>query len=396
MTRTTFSKLYSMTKTGSIRVWSIETNDDTITVVYGALDGASVTNLSVIKGVNIGRANETTPSEQAILEATAKHKAKKQEGYTEDLEGLQNNTTAKILLPMLANKFLEKQHLLSDKMLVGLQPKIDGIRMVAYWDKDELITMSRAGFPLNIAHIRDALTTLLPKNGYVDGELFIRDLMVKCAKLRHRVNSFQIISQLVKKNQTLNLSHIEENYSLSTSDLEYHVFDYVNLDAEDETYALRDCELFELTKDSTCIKKVPTYYVTYVMDKVLEHHNKFVAQYYEGTIIRTGKCTYLFGHRSNELLKYKDFYDGEFRITGFKQGKGTHAGAVIWECINSVGEAFDCPMTGTLQAQQAFYNEGAQHIGKYLTVKFQELTTKQIPRFPSGISIRDSWDIVDN
>jgi DNA ligase-1 len=35
------------------------------------------------------------------------------------------------------------------------------------------------------------------------------------------------------------------------------------------------------------------------------------------------------------------------------------------------------------------FGRGDEYIGKMLTVRFQELTTDRVPRFPVGLAIRD-------
>jgi predicted DNA-binding WGR domain protein len=66
----TFPTLYKKTITGADQFWSIETEDNTILTCWGQVGGKEQTATETIAaGKNIGRANETTPEEQAQIEA---------------------------------------------------------------------------------------------------------------------------------------------------------------------------------------------------------------------------------------------------------------------------------------------------------------------------------------
>jgi DNA ligase-1 len=93
--------------------------------------------------------------------------------------------------------------------------------------------------------------------------------------------------------------------------------------------------------------------------------------------------------RSIDLLKYKEFQDDEYEVIGFEQGQGLEDGCVIWVCRTAEGKTFHCRPRGSRESRCELFQQGANHIGKKLTVRFQELTDEGIPRFPVGISLRD-------
>ena len=122
-------------------------------------------------------------------------------------------------------------------------------------------------------------------------------------------------------------------------------------------------------------------------------HDTFVDEGYEGLMIRNLKMPYDFS-RSWNLIKYKKMKDSEFSIVGAKQGTGNAAGAIIWTCETADKEhTFEVVPLGTIDSRKKLWNEWnltpTKFIGKPLTVQYQELTPKGIPRFPKGISIRD-------
>jgi len=146
-------------------------------------------------------------------------------------------------------------------------------------------------------------------------------------------------------------------------------------------------QYISLVKNLDCIKK----------EDIKEMHDIYKEQGYEGIMLRNINGEYLIKNRSHDLQKYKEFLDDEYPIVGFHEGVGEDAGTVIWECeyINNDGkkDVFSVVIKGTneLRAQylEECKNDFSQYKGKLLTVKYQELSEKNCPRFPVGIAIRE-------
>jgi DNA ligase-1 len=119
-----------------------------------------------------------------------------------------------------------------------------------------------------------------------------------------------------------------------------------------------------------------------------EQHARFVADGYEGIMLRNTAGLYK-NVRSVDLLKYKEFFDDEYEVVGFKEGEGGEKGCVLWMCKTEKGDTFHCRPRGTREDRTELFQKGATYIGKKLTVRFQELTDDGIPRFPVGIAFRD-------
>ncbi|MGL5565314.1 MAG: hypothetical protein ACRDC4_06230, partial [Plesiomonas sp.] len=66
--------LFGKDTKGGIKQWSISVESNVITVMHGKLGGKMQTKFTVCEGKNIGRANETTPWQQAQAEAESKYK----------------------------------------------------------------------------------------------------------------------------------------------------------------------------------------------------------------------------------------------------------------------------------------------------------------------------------
>lgn len=123
-------------------------------------------------------------------------------------------------------------------------------------------------------------------------------------------------------------------------------------------------------------------------------HDQFVAEGYEGLMIRNSGSPYKLKDRSNDLLKYKNFHDMEFEIVGARAPiNGKEEGCIIWELkLPSSDATFTCRPRDTYESRKAdwieYNQDPSQFIGCQYTVRFQEKYDNGIPRFPTGISIR--------
>ena len=127
------------------------------------------------------------------------------------------------------------------------------------------------------------------------------------------------------------------------------------------------------------------------VDEFKEKFGEFVANDYEGIMLRNINSVYQQGFRSNDLQKYKEFHEEEYPIVGFDQGDGRDKGTVIWKCQTKEGRVFSVRPRGTNEHRQELFKNGKSYIGKQLTVIFQELSELNVPRFPVGKAVRDNY-----
>ena len=376
----------------SISVEKTETGLGLIKTQHG-YDGGVVTlgEKVITEGKNIGKKNATTPFEQAIVEARSTWNKKVSAGYTEVTEVATVATVASaasaaataiskdrsttidvdIPLPMLANKFQEKGHCLTYPCFS--QPKFDGTRSIGICglvDKPCLYSRNRKVYP-HLEHIQ-AVLRKLPAGLILDGELYTRAV------------NFQDIVGLVKKKT------LKETDRVAHDLIQLHVYDIVDarLTFEERLGVLR--KLF--ADHASTMGSVLQLCLTEEITKAAEVKTKFdeyVAAGFEGVMMRNKKGLYAVGHRSSDLLKYKEMMDEEYKIVGFYEGEGEEAGCVLWECALDSGKTFRCRPKGTLEERRALFKRGKEFVGKMLTVQFQELTPDGVPRFPVGITIRD-------
>src|SRR5271170_2967006 len=103
-----FSTLYKKTSTGAIQGWTISVDDTQIITEYGQVgtENPQTTTDVIREGKNIGKRNETTAAEQALLEAQAKWEKQKKRGYVESMDAAQAGETDALItggiVPMTA------------------------------------------------------------------------------------------------------------------------------------------------------------------------------------------------------------------------------------------------------------------------------------------------------
>lgn len=360
--------LVSETKSGKNKYWQVLIYENPLKVNGYKYFTATRYWQDVIKGTpkiqesepviawptNVGQSNERNNYAQAGFEAAAMLEKQIKKGYHE-----KDKPSSILPLPMLANKWNDKKHLITYP--VYIQPKFDGCRMIM----EDGRCWSRTGkeFPKEIVEHLIFNTNRLT----LDGELILSG------------GNFQDTMRAVKKFRPE-----------TTPKLEYHIFDIIeeNIPFKDR---LEDLLYFDKL-DIGWPDRVYIVTTTLVNNEIelLQQHSQNIINGYEGTIIRDMNAKYEIGHRSNYLLKMKDFDDAEFTIVNILEGEGSDAGAAICECVTDTGITFRVRPKGTIEYRRHLYANKGYYIGLPLTVKFQGRTDDDIPRFPIGTGIRDT------
>jgi ATP-dependent DNA ligase len=382
-----FPKLYIDKK--KIYEWYIkiiqkEDNVFTIITSHGVKDGKMVIHK---KDITEGKAKRSV-LDQIIQEVQRKWDNKKEkELYCEKID-LNTELSKKVVVrPMLSKTFsfdTYKSKSRSFKILFPLyiQKKYDGIRCISYLKNDKVVLESRKGIEFqNFGVLKDQLYELfkkLPKNFYFDGELYTDKL------------NFEVISGLIR----LHEKKINSKDLDSINKIEYHIYDFIDLDNENIVFKNRYTFLMDFlsknTNNESLFKEVDTILVE-KLDDVKIYHDNFVKDGYEGIMIRDINGIYEINKRSKYLQKFKEFIEEEFEIIGFHEGSSDEKGSIIWECITKDNQKFSVRPKGTFESRKTLFYEGNKYIGKLLTVIFQEYSSEGVPRFPVGKDIRDIY-----
>jgi ATP-dependent DNA ligase len=386
-----FPSLWDIALTGKCKVWRIDVYETAeghglIRAEHGYEDGKKTVNEKVVSvGKNIGKKNETTPVQQALVEARATWSKKKDAGYRESAgdggAGAAGGAGAgaapvaasrakaistDVPLPMLAHDYHKRGK--DIKFPCFVQPKLDGTRCVAVCGSDGgLYSRNRKKYH-NLNHIK-AVVASLPAGLILDGELYSDEL------------SFQEIVGLVKSEK------LKADQVAKEPKIQLWVYDIVDASAGFGDRYKQLQTLFAGLGAGSPLRLVETVECK-TSGEVKGHHDRYVEGGFEGVMLRNVVGRYDVGHRCKELQKYKEFEDAEYEVVGFAEGDGVEKGCVIWRCKTEDGKEFACRPQGSHEERRALLAEAASYIGQKLTVKFQELTSDAIPRFPVGLVFR--------
>jgi len=337
-------KLYKQDSTGKVREWTIDTLSNTYTIRHGVSGGKMQEKVTICKAKNVGRANETSPMEQAILEAEAKYKAQmERECYVVKIGDKPHHLQPQLCLD--AAKVPKRVPW--DNDLLG-SPKMDGVR--AIWVNGQL--QSRKGVAYNVPHIQEQLIKADVTDN-LDGELYLHGqplgkILGACRKVQ-------------------DLTH----------ELEFHVFDVATPDIK---YGER---IVHIPQNIDAVHLVPQTQVTF--DNHIALHNQFVKQGYEGLILRDTSAVYGFGERNPSLFKYKCFQEADFVIIDIQPDKDGQA--VI--TYHSPDGEFKSRPRGTNAYREQLVENAGDYLGLEGTVRFFDYTHLGIPQFPVTVAIGD-------
>lgn len=227
--------LFKKVKTGKTQDWSIwvekkgKSGFPEVWVSHGLTDGKHQSTFDIIKeGVNIGKANETTAYEQAVLTAERKIKKQKEEGYRDTIEETQEtqsiNPNEKLPKELCfykpKSKIEEKARNKLEKAGNAIYSvKRDGMCHICRKTENEVEIYSRrmddltASFP----HLVEPLSHL-PPNTILLGEM---------VKINDDKDDFRTVSSVCRSLPDEAVKKQQE-----TGSLQYYVFDVAFMDGK--------------------------------------------------------------------------------------------------------------------------------------------------------------------
>jgi DNA ligase-1 len=232
-----------------------------------------------------------------------------------------------------------------------MSEKLDGVR--AYWDGKAFI--SRQG---NVYHAPDFFIEGLP-DVPLDGELWLaRKAFQRCVSIVRR-----------------------QDKSEHWRDIRFLVFDVPAAPGpfEERLEELRDF----LSSNRPPFAEVHQHERCRGLDHLREELARIEALGGEGLMLRQPGSRYEAG-RSPTLLKVKTFHDAEARVVEHLAGSGRHKGRLGALAVELPdGTSFSIG-TGFSDAQR----ENPPAIGSVVTFRYQELSDRGVPRFPSFVRLR--------
>lgn len=384
-------RLFGKDAKGAARVWEIEVSHDgsgggvVITRKYGTLGGKLASSVrEVSSGKNLGRANATTPLQQAVSEAQALYKKTLESGYcvteTESNPGVREvaaptSCDNKTFFPMLAQDFEKHKGKLNFPCLA--QPKLDGIRLLIKKRADGSVELTtRNGKTVKSSDFgllgeRVSSCGAIPPGVILDGEMYLHDHM------------FQVLTSMFKNGEPGLVYNVYDIYDTREPNM-----------GTQQRQALLDSIFGEMkgSELSGRMVRVSTWNLPSESD-VKPAHDQAVEQGYEGLMLRNADAPYEPGKRSGHLLKYKVFMTDEYVIADVVEADGNDKGTAVFVCRTEGGQEFNVRLKATREQRrsdwQAHQMDPRAFAGKLLTVKYQELTGAGLPRFPVGLAVRD-------
>jgi DNA ligase-1 len=409
MTPITYFRIDS---TGKIRQWtiSVEKVDETKSKLIsfaGVKDGKLIETITEItSGMNIGKANETTPYEQAVLDAQTEINKKVKQGYGLDLNNLKvKGQTATINAPMKAEVYCpfpksEKEakasFLLENILQVGakkpkkgeliqnivnqliyIERKLDGWRF--------RLVVNRKGVKFHTSSGDETLAFPHIEKSVHNSFLKIADYVEKKYGMTEYTLDGEIYSKELGFWATASACGSTENLTPAKlelrSKMQFHIFDIVT-DNPDMLIETRR-KVAQYFVDNVNVLPVEYFEVIATVENIEKLMKRFLAEGFEGLMIKLPKSPYEFKY-SRYWYKYKPVLDAEFKVVAINKSiAGDLAGSLKLELPD--GRTFDAnPMEelGTDEMKREMYANQSKYIGRWATCVFLEYSPDGIPRNP--------------
>lgn len=363
--------MFSRTSTGATQQWSVIVEGNTFYVIAGQLNGKLVTSEpTVCEGKNIGRANQTTPKEQALSEAQSKWEKKLKTGYTENINKIDECTD--YVEPMLAKNFEDRLDKINWDEGVFVQNKYNGARCVATYDGQRVRLTTRKGEEyLSVGHISKDLEKFFEDypDAVLDGELF---------SYEHRQKLNELMS-VIRKTKKIT----EDDLKKSEEMVRFHIYDGYRVGPTTESfvkYSVRKKVIDELLpKYSKYYRKVETE-LAHSLDEVRAIFNKYVDDGQEGVIVRVPSAPYEH-KRSSSLLKWKPLEDDEAVIVDILEGSGNWSGTGKIITLKWKDKTFNATFKGTMEEGAKFLKEKKNWIGTEVKFQYNGITGLNTPNY---------------
>lgn len=300
----------------------------------------------------------------------------------------------------IRNKFIDAKWQLVDRFPVATQAKIDGHRLMARLTNEGVYCWkprSNRSFVNTYYQEQDLapLFAFLPAGCLPDGELYNPDW------------TFETLSSVVKTEKSIHpwMSSVrlylfdlytpepmpfEDRFRILTNAYRRYI--------EEDPNRLRDPVQGQPGVGNTI--RLVTFTLANSDDEIVAFHNQYVQLGYEGLMVRKiagrnptqqalQESYYQQGVHSNNLLKYKEFFDEEGIVVGLGEEHTVDGNIALVIVMTKSGADVVTRPRGSHERRINWFNHPETIILKPFTYRYQEKTEYGIPRFPVGIDVRD-------
>ena len=355
----TLERLYKTSVKGATQIIDMIIEGDTYTRSWGQLGGKMQSKSTTAKPKNVGRSNETTAEEQAILEAKAVWTKKQKANYSTS-----SDAPVTVNLPMKVNDYHKHKKKVVFPCMVSA--KLNGVNCEYRLDKDnKLHLLSRGGeeYPIQphqeaeVVQLLSYLnTTSINGEMYIHGE-HLQDIMSATKKLNDLSPSLIFWA--------FDFPEIEGDYSTRCA--------YAYAKADDKNFLRQYIQLINVG-------------IANSHEELDEQHELVTSKGYEGIIIRNPKGLYEYNTRSLDVFKYKTTQDAEFLVDDYELDKNGHAVFKVYAGLGS--PMFKVKLKGTNEERLAMAANAGDYIGKWLKVEYEMLSKDGVPLKPVGVLFR--------
>ena len=251
---------------------------------------------------------------------------------------------------------------------IRVEPKLDGIRIVALVNSGKVEMFSRAGKP--IINFNDTVGKELEKlpDGVYDGEMMDDDFIALMRQVHRKIANvtksyfmiFDVIS-LPEWQERKGIVPLNQRRKVLEEILGGKKFEFLRLTEHEEI-------------DAT-------------VEAIMDYHKHCVDRGFEGAMLKNPDAPYNFG-RSDAVVKVKSFYDADVQVIGFVEGRGKLKGTLGALLVNfeghrvRVGSGFEKP------ERDEVWNNKDKFLGMIVEVRYQEVTPDGSLRFPTFVCWR--------
>lgn len=393
-------QLFNYDSKKKIRVWKaysdFSLNNDghiIITIEHGQENGKIQKKVRKVKaGKNKNKANETSIEQQAALEIGYLYRQQLEDGYVLDIANWKE-----LYRPILAHKYKDKKHTIKwsnnenvpakDKYYASR--KLNGIRCFIFIEDGKVTKfVSRTGKEFKFFHhiSDDILKNYKFKNVILDGELF------------HDKIPFEMICSLVNSDDYKSMEDDATKLQWASSDIQFNCYDIVDLEDLNKCFYDRFVANSWYNPKSTYIKYVESIVIE-TEEEMIALATKWIAEGFEGLMIRYGGGIYEFDKRSIYLIKYKVMEQEEFKVSHMYLAENDE-NKIMCTLLNHHNkqepyDKFDCALKGNKDENLKLLKDLEKHVKEsWVTVDYQVLSSYNVPLFPVGIVIRQG-EVVD-
>lgn len=352
---------------GEIRTWEIEAEGNSYIMSHGMKGGKITSKTIKVEGKNVGRANETSPEEQAVREAQAKFDKQLKRGYFKTEEEARSSVK---MTPMKLQNFNEQGHKIAYPCYFSL--KLDGLRLLVDTD---LKAQSKAGedytIPEHILKDIAKLKDILGDSWYgLDGEVFAGNRNKGGLSLQEIVSAFR------KENE-------------NTPRLQYWIYD---IPKANEFFSTRNERLGYIADiirqfSLNSLVALPCSFAFSESD-VQKHFVRSGIDKEEGIVVRNQQGLYEFGKRSYDAQKLKNRDTVEAYVERAEEDKNNEA---VLYCSLKEGIKFKVKMRKDADpnVNLRLYGNRELVVGKWIEVEYEDISDARVPTKPVGLRIRE-------